>query len=241
MNETATAHPPIASREEWLTLRKELLAEEKALTKEYDRLNAKRRRLPMVKVEKTYSFEGVDGTKTLEELFKGQTQLIVYHFMFDPTWETGCEGCTGYIDALADLSALPKRSVNFVVVSRAPLAKLQAYKKERGWTIDWYSSGESDFNYDFGVTLDPARGPITYNYKTAEELGELGKVTKVTEMPGSSVFFRIGHDVYHTYSTYARGGEALCDSYRLLDITPFGRQEDFEDSPAGWPQNPTYG
>lgn len=237
MNDTITkiAHPPIATRDEWLAARTELLRGEKAHTKEYDRLNARRRRLPMVKVEKEYRFNGSDGEKTLEELFAGQVQLITYHFMFDPTWEKGCDGCTDYINALGDLSALAKRNTNMVLVSRAPHEKLTAYQKEQGWTIPWYSSGNTDFNYDFGVTLDPSRGPVTYNYRVDE------KVEKSTEMPGTSVFFKVGKDVFHTYSTFARGGESLTDSYRLLDITPYGRQEDFEDSPEGWPQKPTYG
>jgi len=229
-----TPHPPIASQEEWLEARRALLIKEKTHTKEYDRINAERRRLPMVKVEKDYRFLGVDGEKSLLELFDGKTQLIVYHFMFDPAWETGCEGCTAFVDALGDLSSLPKRDTRLVLVSRAPFAKLDRYRAEKGWTLPWYSSELGDFNFDFGVTLDPARGPMTYNYKPTE-------AAEPTEMPGSSVFFRLGDEVFHTYSTYARGGEALCDSYRLLDITPFGRQEDFEDSPAGWPQRPTYG
>lgn len=242
MADPATAHPPIVSHEEWLAQRKQLLLEEKALTKQYDALNAKRRRLPMVKVDKPYAFDQGGDAKTLLDLFEGRTQLLTYHFMFDPTWEKGCSGCTSYIDAIGDLSMLPERDTTFVVVSRAPYTKLAAYQKERGWDIDWYSSGQSDFNYDFGVTLDPARGPLTFNYKSGAELeASLGKIDKVIEMPGTSVFFRIGDDVYHTYSSYARGGESLTDSYRLLDITPYGRQEDFEDSPPGWPQRPTYG
>lgn len=228
------AHPPIASREEWLALRLELLAEEKALTREYDRINAKRRRLPMVKVEKSFTFVGAEGEKTLFELFGEHRQLIVYHFMFGPDWEKGCPGCTSYVDAIGDLSTLGERNTAMVLVSRAPLEKLLAYQKEKGWTIPWYSSGKTDFNFDFGVTFDPARGPATYNYKEME-------VQKVEEMPGLSVFFRLGDDVYHTYSTFQRGGEALTDTYRLLDVTPYGRQEDFEDSPEGWPQRPTYG
>lgn len=228
------AHPPITSREEWLSLRKDLLAEEKALTREYDRINAKRRRLPMVKVEKSYSFVGAEGEKTLLELFGEHRQLIVYHFMFGPDWEIGCPGCTSYVDAIGDLSTLGERNTAMVLVSRAPLEKLLAYQREKGWTIPWYSSGKTDFNFDFGVTFDPARGPATYNYKPTE-------VDKVEEMPGLSVFFRLGDDVYHTYSTFQRGGEALTDTYRLLDVTPYGRQEDFEDSPEGWPQRPTYG
>lgn len=231
----ANAHPPIATREEWLKQRVELLAEEKANTRDYDRINAKRRRLPMVKVDKEYTFQGKEGEKSLLDLFKGQQQLIVYHFMFGPDWEKGCPGCTSYVDALGDVSDLSTKSISFVFVSRAPLEKLQAYRQERGWDIDWYSSFGSDFNYDFDVTLDPAKGATTYNYKELEN-GEADD-----ERPGTSVFFRIGNDIYHTYSCFARGGESTTDSYRLMDLTPFGRQEDFEDSPEGWPQKPTYG
>ena len=241
MSDTGTAHPPISSRGEWLEARLRLLAEEKALTKQYDKVNANRRRLPMVKVDKPYTFAGPDGNATLLDLFGGQTQLIVVHFMFDPSWDTGCQGCTGLVNAFGDMSTLEERSTRLVLVSRAPLAKLEAYRKQQGWTLPWYSSEACDFNVDFGVTLDPSRGPITYNYKTAAEAEWLGKLEKPTEMPGQSVFFRVGDEVYHTYSTFQRGGEALTDSYRLLDITPFGRQEDFEDSPPGWPQRPTYG
>lgn len=236
------AHPPIASQAEWLAQRIKLLAEEKALTKQYDRVSAQRRRLPMVRVEKDYRFQGEDGEKTLLELFDGKTQLILQHFMFAPEWDKGCMGCTGFVNALGDISMLAERDTNFVLVSRAPYPKLAAYRAEQGWTIPWYSSEGTDFNYDFGVTLDPSRGPLSYNYKTGAELEKaLGKIEKVTEMPGQSVFFRIDDEVFHTYSSYARGGEGLTDSYRLLDVTPYGRQEDFEDSPAGWPQKPTYG
>jgi predicted dithiol-disulfide oxidoreductase (DUF899 family) len=211
------AHPPIATRDEWLAARKTLLAHEKELTKHYDRVSAERRRLPMVKLEKTYTFDGPEGKRSLLDLFDGHRQLIVYHFMFDPEWENGCDGCTGYVNELADLSMLPARDTQFVLISRAPLEKLQAYKARKGWDRPWYSSFGSDFNSDFQVTTDKG------------------------ETHGLSVFFRIDDDVFHTYSTYNRGTESLTDSYRLLDMTPYGRQEDWEDSPSGWPQRPTYG
>jgi predicted dithiol-disulfide oxidoreductase (DUF899 family) len=137
---------------------------------------------------------------------------------------------------------LAERDTSFVLISRAPYPKLAAYRDDKGWTLPWYSGGDGDFNYDFGVTIDPTRAPVTFNYKSQEELEkDWGPIKEPTDMPGLSVFFRIGDDIYHTYSTYARGGESLTDSYRLLDITPYGRQEDFEDSPPGWPQRPTYG
>jgi predicted dithiol-disulfide oxidoreductase (DUF899 family) len=233
MTTTEIAHPPIASREEWLAKRIELLDQEKAHTKEYDRINAERRRLPMVRVDKQYVFHGPDGDKSLLDLFEGRQQLILYHFMFAPEWEKGCPGCTSFVDALGDLSMLPERNTTFVLVSRAPLEKLEAYKKEKGWPWTWYSSFGTDFNCDFHVTLDPKAGLTEYNYKDNPKLDG--------EMPGTSVFFRLGDEIYHTYSSFARGGESLTDSYRLLDITPYGRQEDFENSPPGWPQRPTYG
>jgi predicted dithiol-disulfide oxidoreductase (DUF899 family) len=212
-----TAHPPIVTRDAWLAARKTLLTHEKELTKHYDRVSAERRRLPMLKLEKTYTFDGVEGKRSLYDLFDGHRQLIVYHFMFDPAWENGCDGCTGFVNELADLSMLPARDTQFVLISRAPLEKLQAYKARKGWDRPWYSSFGSDFNYDFQVTTDTG------------------------ETHGLSVFFRIDDDIFHTYSTYNRGTESLTDSYRLLDVTPYGRQEDWEDSPAGWPQHPTYG
>src|SRR6202521_2558670 len=147
MSTNTTPHPPIVSRDEWHAERKKLLADEKELTKHYDRVNAERRRLPMVKIEKNYVFEGPNGKPSLKDLFEGRRQLIVYHFMFDPTWDKGCTGCTGLIDALGDLSLLEKRDTTFVVVSRAPLAKLDAYKALKGWSIAWFSSFGSDFIY----------------------------------------------------------------------------------------------
>src|SRR6478672_8346779 len=135
MSPSTTPHPPIVSQEQWLAERKELLTHEKELTKHYDRVNAERRRLPMVKVEKDYAFDGPNGKRSLKNLFEGRRQLIVYHFMFDPTWDKGCPGCTGLVDALGDLSLLNKRDTTFVVVSRAPLAKLEAYKAQKNWNI----------------------------------------------------------------------------------------------------------
>jgi predicted dithiol-disulfide oxidoreductase (DUF899 family) len=234
--------PPVVSEAEWLVRRKALLVAEKELTQHLDRVNAARRRLPMVKLEKNYTFDGPRGQVPLLDLFAGRRQLIVYHFMFDPAWEKGCMGCTGYVAALGDLSLLEQRDTTFVLISRAPLPKLDAYKKTKGWAWPWYSSFGSDFNYDFHVTLDERVRPVEYDYRTKAEM-EAAKAPNATqgEEHGSSVFFRVGSDVFHTYSTYARGTESLTDAYTLLDRTPYGRQEDFEDSPAGWPQKPTYG
>jgi predicted dithiol-disulfide oxidoreductase (DUF899 family) len=238
------AHPPIVSRAEWLARRKELLDAEKRLTKQYDEVNAMCRRLPMVKLEKAYLFDSPNGQVRMIDLFEGRRQLIVYHFMFDPDWDKGCPGCTGLVDATGDLKLLAERDTSFVLISRAPFAKLEKYKKERGWKLPWYSSHGTDFNYDFHVTLNRTVVQLQYNYREQSEL-EQRKESEPWflqgENHGLSVFFRLDDDVFHTYSTYARGCESLTDSYRLLDRTPYGRQEDFEDSPEGWPQRPTYG
>ena len=242
MTGNATPHPPIVTRAKWLSARKKLLAHEKALTKQYDRVNAERRRLPMVKIEKNYMFEAPGGEQSLKDLFEGRRQLIVYHFMFDPAWEKGCTGCTGYVNAIGDLGMLNKCDTTFVMVSRAPSAKLEAYKERQGWQFPWVSSLGSDFNYDFHVTNDEKVAPTEYNYRSKAEL-EANKSPNAMEGEehGLSVFFSIGDDVFHTYSAYARGTEGLTDARALLDMTPYGRQQDFEDSPPGWPQQPTYG
>jgi predicted dithiol-disulfide oxidoreductase (DUF899 family) len=243
MTETSTPHPDIVSRDQWLKARQQLLAREKQLTRELDAVNALRRRLPMVRLEKDYVFEGERGSLRLLDLFEGQRQLIVYHFMFDPAWDKGCVGCTGFVDALGDLSMLQARNTNFVLVSRAPLAKLQAYRAERGWHRTWVSSYDSPFNYDFHVTLDEKVTPPEYNYRNQAELQQRSNEPwfMAGEAHGLSVFFRLGDEVFHSCSTYARGCESITDAYSLLDRTPYGRQEDFEDSPPGWPQKPTYG
>lgn len=244
MADANVPHPPIVSRDEWKTQRVAFLNGEKRLTQEVDRVNAERRRLPMVRVEKTYTFEGPEGPVTLLDLFEGRRQLIVYHFMFDPSWDKGCDGCTGLVDALGDLSMLADRQTTFVLISRAPLVKLQAYRAKKGWDWRWVSSNKSDFNYDFHATLDAAVAPFENNFRDeAEERKRIGPMSPLFkgETHGNSVFFRIDDEVFHTYSCFARGCEHLTNSYALLDITPYGRQEDFEESPAGWPQKPTYG
>lgn len=233
------AHPRVVSRSEWLAERKVLLEHEKELTKQNDRVAAERRRLPMVKVDKDYIFDTLSGKKPLLSLFEGKRQLVIYHFMFDPDWQKGCSGCTQLGDALGDLTLLAERDTRFVMVSRAPLLKLLAYKAEKGWNLDWVSSFGSDFNYDYHVTLNDEIAPREYNYRRPPELDQPHVIKG--ERHGMSVFFRVGDDVFHTYSSYARGTEALMDATRILDITPYGRQEDFEDSPSGWPQKPTYG
>jgi len=242
MIENEIAHPKIVTQDEWFAARKTLLENEKEHTKHRDRINAERRRLPMVRLDKEYIFAGSNGSVKLVDLFEGRIQLIVYHFMFDPEWDKGCTGCTGYVDALGDLSMLNDRDTTFVLVSRAPLPKLEAYKALKGWSLPWYSSFGSAFNYDFHVTLDETVAPIEYNYRDKAELERRnGSNLMQGDGHGLSVFFRMGDDVFHTYSAYARGVEGLTNAYTLLDTTPYGRQEDFEDSPSVWPQKPTYG
>jgi predicted dithiol-disulfide oxidoreductase (DUF899 family) len=242
MTASEAAHPPIVPRDQWRDQRIKLLAQEKELTKHYDHVNAQRRRLPMVKIEKNYLFEAPGGEQSLHDLFEGRRQLVIYHFMFDPEWEKGCPACTSHVNAIGDISMLNDRDTTFAMVSRAPLLKLEAYKERQGWQFPWVSSLGSDFNYDFHVTNDEKVAPIEYNYRNKAEL-EANKVTNAWtgEEHGLSVFFRIGDDVFHTYSTFGRGTEPLTHPRALLDMTPFGRQQDFEDSPPGWPQKPTYG
>ena len=242
MSTEQIAMPEIVSREQWRDRRIQLLAHEKDLTKQYDRVNAERRRLPMVKVEKDYTFDGPDGKIRLLDLFEGRRQLIVYHFMFDPRWDKGCPGCTGLVNALGDLSLLNEADTTFALVSRAPLEKLEAYKAEKGWDRTWVSSFDSDFNYDFHVTMDESKAPAEYNFRRKDEMEARGEdFPAAGEAHGMSVFFRDGADIYHTYSAFAHGVESVTDAYRMLDLTPYGRQQDFEDSPEGWPQKPTYG
>jgi len=219
--------PDVVSREQWLEARRQLLAQEKELTRRHDVLNAERRRLPMVRIDKHYVFEGPDGEVTLDDLFGKHRQLVVQHVMFGPDWEQPCPGCTASINAfpLFMLDQLGTRETAFVFASRAPYDKIAAKAAERGWTIPWYSSYGSDFNYDFGVSLDAERGQIEYNYRP--EPDAVGGETS-TELPGYSCFLRDGDDIYHTYSVYARGTEATVGAYVFLDWTALGRQEDWE-------------
>jgi predicted dithiol-disulfide oxidoreductase (DUF899 family) len=224
--------PEIATPDQWVAARKELLTREKELTKARDELSAARRRLPMVPVEKDYRFEGPDGEVGLIDLFEGRHQLIVVHFMFDPEWEDGCPSCTAGADEMADglLQHLHARDTTIAWVSRAPLAKLDDYKRRRGWTFPWYSSHGSDFNYDFHVTLDETVVPVEYNFRTADEHARRGlEMELVGEFPGRSSFLRDGDRVFHTYSVYARGMEGIGGSYYLLEETALGRQEDWEE------------
>ena len=214
--------PDITTREKWLAARGELLGREKQLTRQRDALNADRRRLPMVEVTKPYVFHGPDGDASLLDLFEGRRQLIVSHFMFDPSWDDGCSSCTAGADEVNEglLRHLHVRDTTLAYVSRAPLEKLERWKALRGWTFPWYSSYGSDFNYDYGVTLDKSKGLTQYNYREVDSEGEF---------PGASYFLRDGERVFHTYSNYARGAEMTGGSFYWLDLTALGRQEEWEE------------
>jgi predicted dithiol-disulfide oxidoreductase (DUF899 family) len=226
--------PEIVDRGEWRTARVELLADEKAMTKARDALSTKRRMLPMVRIDKDYQFVGPDGPATLPDLFDGRRQLIIQHFMFDPSWDDGCPSCTAASDELSPglLSHLNARDTSFAVVSRAPLEKLERYKHEHGWTFPWYSSYGSEFNYDFHVSIDASVAPVEFNFRGPEELAERGFewiLDGSSEQPGYSVFLMIDGEVFHTYSAFGRGTEWLGGSYAFLDLTALGRQEDWEE------------
>jgi predicted dithiol-disulfide oxidoreductase (DUF899 family) len=228
--------PEIASRDEWHRARKQLLQREKELTRAADALNADRRRLPMVPVQTDYVFDGPDGEARLIDLFGGHRQLIVQHFMFDPEWDDGCPSCTGAVDELAagTLAHLAARETSFALVSRAPRAKLEAYRRRRGWTLPWYSSYGTSFNYDFHVTIDESVAPMEVNFRTRAELEQTESMRWVTtapqplEMPGVSCFLRDDDRIFHTNSTHGRGQEDLAAAYTFLDLTALGRQEDWE-------------
>ena len=220
--------PEVVTREEWLVARTALLGREKELTRARDQLSADRRRLPMVKVEKDYVFTGPNGTASLLDLFEGRDQLILTHFMFDPSWDAGCPSCTANADEVSAglLEHLHTRGTTLAFCSRAPIEKIERYKAERGWDFPWWSSYGSDFNVDFDVTMDPAVKPPTYNYRPLPWTVPDGETA---EQPGDSVFLRVGPDVFHTYSDFARGTEWIGGSYAFLDLTPLGRQEDWEE------------
>lgn len=228
--------PRIATRDEWRAARKELLTKEKDLTKRRDALNTERRNLPMVDVTADYKFDGPDGQVGLLDLFEGRKQLIIYHFMFHPEWDDGCSSCTAGVDEVSKgfLDHLHTRDTTYALVSRAPLEKLERWKAKRGWSLPWYSSGESDFNYDFGVTIDASRGFDEYNFRTLDEYAARGEESMKTadqpyDMPGQSCFLEVDGAVFHTYSVYARGLESTGGSYYFLDTTALGRQEEWEE------------
>jgi predicted dithiol-disulfide oxidoreductase (DUF899 family) len=217
--------PEIVSREEWLTARKELLEEEKEVTLRQDALGGRRRELPMVKVDKDYVFEGPGGKVRLLDVFEGRRQLIVYHFMFSPNDTEGHNSCSLLVDNISHEEHLHALDTTIALVSRAQIDKLTAFKERMGWTVPWYSSFGGDFNYDFHVTNDESVAPVEYNYKDKATLLEKGTPWYVEgEWQGLSVFLRDGDDVYHTYSAYERGIDALVNTYSYLDLTPLGRQ-----------------
>lgn len=222
--------PDVVSREEWLEARLQLLAAEKELTRKRDALNADRRRLPMVRVTKEYVFEGPSGPVSHLALFGDHRQLIVQHVMFGPDWEKPCPGCSVSISEMTPslFRNLESRDTQFVLVSRAPYARITETKAERGWDVPWYSSAGTDFNFDYDVSFDKSRpGELRYNYRAEEWL--LGDDAP-DEMPGFSCFLRDGDEIYHTYSTFARGTEYVGGpDYSLLDLTALGRQEAWEE------------
>jgi predicted dithiol-disulfide oxidoreductase (DUF899 family) len=215
-------HPKVVSQEEWVAARKELLAEEKRLTRARDALNAKRLELPWLKVEKNYIFDTPEGEKTLADLFDGRSQLIVKHFMLGPGWEEGCVGCSFEVDHVEGaLVHLEQHDVSYVAVSRAPLAELEAFKKRMDWRFRWVSSARSDFNFDYHVSYTPeeiASGKVYYNYEVRDFESE--------ELSGLSVFYKDADgQIFHTYSSYGRGTEETLGTYMYLDIAPKGRNE----------------
>jgi predicted dithiol-disulfide oxidoreductase (DUF899 family) len=220
--------PNIVSRNEWLAARKALLGLEKEATRQRDALSAARRRLPMVEIDREYVFDGPNGPTTLRDLFDGHRQLIVYHFMFDPQWDEGCRSCSHFMDnAAGSIVHLGARDTSFVVVSRAPLHKIETFRQRMGWQVLWVSSFGTDFNGDFGVTLDPEQVPYEYNYSDAKTLLAARKIWVAKgELPGISVFLREGDRVFHTYSAYQRGLDLPLNTYNFLDLTPLGRQEE---------------
>jgi predicted dithiol-disulfide oxidoreductase (DUF899 family) len=212
----------IVSQDEWLKARKQLLAKEKEFSRARDQISAARRALPWVKVEENYVFDGPDGKESLSDLFGGKSQLIVYHFMLGPGWVQGCPSCSFLADHFDGANIhLAQRDVSLVVVSRAPLAEIAAYKKRMGWKFKWVSSQGTDFNRDFHVSFtseEKARGKVEYNYALTEFPSE--------EAPGLSAFIKDNGAVYHTYSAYARGLDILLGTYNFLDMAPKGRDED---------------
>jgi predicted dithiol-disulfide oxidoreductase (DUF899 family) len=216
--------PDVVSQGEWEAALEKLRAKEKEVTRAHDALAADRRRLPRVLIEKEYVFQGTDGEATLPDLFEGRRQLLLYHFMFGANQSAGCDGCSMFVDQVGHLAHLHARDTTFALVSRASFDKLEAYRKRMGWEIPWYSSADSDFNVDLG--LSPPE-PQPNQYQDGETFG-------------LSALLRDGDDVYRTYFTTARGVEALGGVWTLLDTTPLGRQETWEDSPSGYPQTPSY-
>src|SRR3984893_6768032 len=215
MTQSQIAHPKVVSRAEWIAARKQLLKEEKEVTRLRDLLSQQRRELPWVKVDKNYVFDAPGGKKTLADLFEGRSQLIVYHFMFGPEWKEGCPSCSFNMDHTdGALVHLAQRDVAFAAISRAPLPQIEAFKKRMGWRFRWVSSNQNDFNRDYHVSFtkdEMAKGKVYYNYDMIEFPSE--------EAPGLSVFYKDPTgDIFHTYSTYARGSEIAVGTYSYLDL-----------------------
>ncbi len=228
----ALTMPPIVSRAQWLAARKQLLLEEKALMRERDALNARRRQLPMVKIDEDYRFEGPQGSVSLLHLFEGHRQLIVYHFMFLRERGEGCPGCSYFADNIPHLAHLHAHDTALALVSRAPLAEIAPFQARMGWSAPWYSSFGSLFNYDFHVSIDASVAPVEYNYCDQAELEQKGQAAAIKgELPGLSVFVRDGAFIFHTYSTYARGLDVFLNTHNLLDQTPFGRGQGWDGMP----------
>jgi predicted dithiol-disulfide oxidoreductase (DUF899 family) len=217
------------TREDWLRERAELLDAEKDLTRRADELAQRRRALPWVRIDKTYAFDTEDGEATLTDLFHDRSQLLVYHFMFDPEWDEGCPSCSAVADGFDETHLhLQNHDVAFTAVSRAPLAKLLDYRDRMAWTFPWVSSYRSDFNYDFHVTIDASVTPVEYNYRSQAELDRMNPdwIGWSGEQPGMSAFALDDGVAYHTYSAYARGFDALWPLWQWLDRAPGGRNED---------------
>jgi len=213
----------VVSPQQWIARRKELLRKEKEFTRLRDDLSRQRRELPWEKVEKQYLFDGPNGNETLADLFAGRSQLIIYHFMFGPGWEQGCPSCSYLADHFGgSLVHLANRDVTLAVVSRAPIAQIEAFKQRMGWQFRWVSSFANDFNHDYNASFtkeEMANGKVDYNYEMAEFPAE--------EAPGASVFYKNdAGEIFHTYSTYARGLDILVGTYNFLDLAPKGRDED---------------
>jgi predicted dithiol-disulfide oxidoreductase (DUF899 family) len=222
---------PIVSRDHWIEERKKLLAREKELTRLSDEIARERRALPWVRIDKHYAFDTPDGRRMLAELFEGRSQLVVQHFMLGPGWEAGCPSCSFMADHIEGMNVhLAQRDLTFLVISHAPLAEIERFRRRMGWQFKWVSSHDSDFNYDFGVSFTPeevAKGEVHYNFGAWRFPHD--------ELPGISAFYKNdAGDVFHTYSTYGRGVEVMMGTYRILDIAPKGRDEDHLSFPMEW-------
>ena len=228
---TAIKNPKVVSHEEWLAARKDFLAKEKEFTHRRDELSKQRRQLPWEKVEKPYVFDGPNGKETLGDLFGKRSQLMIYHFMFGPGWREGCPSCSYLADHFDGTPIhLANRDVTLAVVSRAPIAEIEAFKKRMGWKFKWVSSFGSDFNYDYHVSFSPeerAQGKVEYNYRQTEFPSE--------EAPGLSVFAKDAHgELFHTYSSYERGLDIFVGTYNFLDHAPKGRDEEGLKHSMAW-------